>query len=76
MDKRCHPHPASPFYIYKLFILYEITGGEFTKTFDILDKGFFAPDNLSPLSPDRIVPEQIRLIDKLRRDPSLPVYID
>jgi ADP-ribose pyrophosphatase YjhB (NUDIX family) len=76
MDKRCHPHPASPFYVYKLFILCEITGGVFTSTFDILDKGFFALDSLPPLSHDRILPEQIRLMDELRRDPSLPVYSD
>ncbi|MDR1408584.1 MAG: NUDIX hydrolase N-terminal domain-containing protein [Tannerella sp.] len=76
MDKRCHPHPASPFYIYKFFILCEITGGEFTQTFDILDKGFFALDRLPPLSLDRVLPEQIRLMDELRRDPSAPVYSD
>jgi ADP-ribose pyrophosphatase YjhB (NUDIX family) len=76
MDKRCHPHPASSFYIYKLFILCEITGGVFTETFDILDKGFFALDNLPPLSLDRILPEQILLMDKLRRNPSIPVYSD
>jgi ADP-ribose pyrophosphatase YjhB (NUDIX family) len=76
MDKRCHAHPASPFYIYKLFILCEQTGGTFTDTFDILDKGFFALDRLPSLSTDRILPEQIRLMDELRRHPAMPVYLD
>ncbi|MDR2139106.1 MAG: NUDIX hydrolase [Tannerella sp.] len=76
MDKRCHAHPASPFYVYKFFILCELLGGTFTEAFDILDKGFFALDCLPPLSPDRILPEQIRLMDELRRHPERPVYLD
>ncbi|MDR3193791.1 MAG: NUDIX hydrolase [Tannerella sp.] len=76
MDKRCHAHPASPFYIYKFFILCEILGGTFNETFDILDKGFFALDRLPPLSTDRILPEQIHLMDRLRRHPEAPVYLD
>jgi ADP-ribose pyrophosphatase YjhB (NUDIX family) len=76
MDKQCHPHPMSPFYVYKFFILCELLGGEFTETFDILDKGFFALDALPPLSLDRVLPEQIRLMDQLRRNPSAPVYLD
>jgi len=74
LDKRCYNHPASPFYIYKLCFQCEITGGDDKLTFDILDKGFFATDNLPPLSTDRILPEQIALLDKLRRDPSSAVY--
>ena len=58
-DKRCHRHPAGPFYVYKLCFLCEITGGDGCLTFDILDKGFFALTHLPPLSPDRILPEQI-----------------
>jgi ADP-ribose pyrophosphatase YjhB (NUDIX family) len=76
MDKRCHPHPAGPFYIYKMFILCEVTGGEFNETYDILDKGFFPLDQLPPLSLDRILPEQIALMDRLRRDKGLGVYLD
>ncbi|MDR1335426.1 MAG: NUDIX hydrolase N-terminal domain-containing protein [Tannerella sp.] len=76
-DKRCYNHPASPFYVYKFCFLCEITGGNGELTFDILDKGFFAPDHLPPLSRDRILPEQIALLDKLRRDPEgSRVYCD
>ena len=76
MDKRCHAHPSGPFYIYKIFILCEILGGEFSETFDILDKGFFPLDQLPPLSLDRILPEQISLMNELRNNPSEPVYVD
>jgi ADP-ribose pyrophosphatase YjhB (NUDIX family) len=76
MDKRCHAHPAGPFYIYKLFILCELTGGEFTETFDIMDKGFFPLNSLPPLSLDRILPEQISLMYELRNNPVAPVYLD
>jgi ADP-ribose pyrophosphatase YjhB (NUDIX family) len=76
MDKRCHAHPASSFYIYKMFILCEVLGGQFNETFDILDKGFFSLDQLPPLSFDRILPEQIRLMDELRRNPAASVYLD
>lgn len=76
LDKRCYNHPASSFYIYKMCFQCEITGGNDELTFDILDKGFFALDNLPPLSLDRILPEQIEMLDKLRRDFNSKVYCD
>lgn len=76
LDKRCYRHPSSPFYIYKLCFHCEITGGAGETTFDILDKGFFPLNDLPPLSLDRILPEQIELLDNLRRNPSSPVYCD
>ena len=75
-DKRCHNHPASPFYIYKFCFLCEITGGNDSLTFDILDKGFFALDNLPPLSTDRILQEQIVVLNQLRRDLESKVLCD
>ena len=77
LDKRCYNHPASPFYIYKLCFLCEITGrGDDALTFDILDSGFFPLGHLPPLSTDRILPEQITLLDRLRRDPESKIYCD
>jgi len=76
MDKRCHNHPASSLYIYKMCFLCEITGDGDELTFDILDRGFFALDNLPPLSLDRILPEQIELLDRLRRNPESDIYCD
>ncbi|MDR0573090.1 MAG: NUDIX hydrolase N-terminal domain-containing protein [Tannerella sp.] len=76
LDKRCYNHPASPFYVYMFCFQCEITGGNDELTFDILDRGFFALNKLPPLSLDRILPEQIELLDKLRRDPNSTVHCD
>jgi ADP-ribose pyrophosphatase YjhB (NUDIX family) len=76
-DKKCWNHPSSTFYIYKMCFLCEMTGeGNDELTFDILDKGFFALDALPPLSLDRILPEQIKTLDELRRNPQAPLYCD
>ncbi len=77
IDKRCHAsHPPALHYVYKLFILCEITGGGFTDTFDILDKGFFGRDNLPPLSTNRVTPEQIELMFDYRDNPAKETYSD
>jgi ADP-ribose pyrophosphatase YjhB (NUDIX family) len=74
-DKRRHPHPPSLNYVYKLFILCQITGGRFDTAFDILDKGFFAKDKIPPLSTSRVLPEQIALMFDYLRDPEkAPVF--
>jgi ADP-ribose pyrophosphatase YjhB (NUDIX family) len=76
-DKKCWEHPSSTFYIYKMCFLCKITGeGTDELTFDILDKGFFALDNLPPLSLDRILPEQIKMLCELSSNPQAPVYCD
>ncbi|MCC8144799.1 MAG: NUDIX hydrolase N-terminal domain-containing protein, partial [Tannerellaceae bacterium] len=72
MDTKCHPHPPIPFYVYKFFILCKITGGTFTSAFDILDKGFFAKDQLPELSLERVLPEQIQRFFQQQEE----VYLD
>ena len=76
LDKRCYNHPASPFYLYKFCFQCEITGGNDELTFDILDKGFFPTNQLPSLSTDRILPEQIALLDRLRRNPESKIHCD
>lgn len=76
MDMREHNHPVIPFYVYKLFIHCEITGGDFNETFDILDKGFFSLQSLPPLSLERVLPEQIHHMFKLVKHPEETVYLD
>jgi ADP-ribose pyrophosphatase YjhB (NUDIX family) len=74
-DKRCHPHPPSLNYVYKMFIHCRITGGSLNTAFDILDKGFFTKDNIPPLSTSRVLPEQIALMFDYLRDPEkAPVF--
>jgi ADP-ribose pyrophosphatase YjhB (NUDIX family) len=76
-DKKCWNHPSSTFYIYKMCFLCRMMGESSDElTFDILDKGFFTLDRLPPLSLDRILPEQIKMLDELRRNPQAPVYCD
>lgn len=76
IDMSKHPHPAIPFYVYKFFILCQITGGSFTETFDILGKGFFPLDNLPPLSQERVLPQQIQTMHEYYKNPSKMVYLD
>jgi len=76
MDMRNHPHPAIPYYVYKFFILCEIESGSFTETFDILDKGFFARENIPPLSLERVLPEQLDKMFDYYTTPEKEVYLD
>ena len=76
LDKRCHPHPPEADYVYKFFIECTVTGGSFTNSFDIADKGFFAEDALPPLSLQRVLPEQIALMFTYLYNPYKPAVID
>src|SRR5699024_509086 len=50
LDKKCHPHPPSPYHVYKIFILCEIVGGEAQTGIETNGVEFFAEDDLPPLS--------------------------
>ena len=76
LDKRCHNYPASPLYVYKMFILCTVTGGELSGTYDILDQRFFSLDALPPLSLDRTLPENIHMVNELRHHPECGVVLD
>ena len=76
LDMRKHNHPVIPFYVYKFFILCDIKGGAFDNTFDILDKGFFALDNLPPLSEERVLASQIEKMLELKNNPANDVIFD
>ncbi|SAK61092.1 hypothetical protein AWB77_02101 [Caballeronia fortuita] len=66
-DTARHPHPPSVFHIWKLVFLGEIvqTGDVIGVETDAVE--FFELDALPPLSLGRIMPEQIRRLDALRR---------
>lgn len=76
LDKRCHPHPPHSHYAYKLFILCRLTGGEFSDTFDILDKGFFAKDALPPLSEERTLQSHINMAYEYKSNPQKAAHAD
>lgn len=61
-DKRAHPHPPQPFYVYKLVFWCEAVSTTITKGFDVLDVQYFDSTALPPLSEDRILRSQIELL--------------
>lgn len=61
-DKRKHPHPPQPFYVYKMVFYCEVISGQLQKGFDVLDVAYFDIDNLPELSEDRILNSQIQLV--------------
>jgi len=76
LDKKMHNHPPHSHYVYKMFILCRIKSGELTKAFDIVDNGFFAQDNLPPMSEERVLPSQIDLMYELKNNPERPAVFD
>src|SRR6266498_1341439 len=73
-DKKCHPHPPQPYYVYKMVFLCEPTDKIIIKKgFDILDVSFFDINDLPVLSEDRILKYQIeQLYNKvLANDPAV-----
>ena len=74
-DKRCHPHPPEPFYIYKLMFFCKIAGGELSHGFDMMGADFFPLDRLPELSEDRILKSQLEHLFQLAKNISA-VYFD
>lgn len=75
-DKRKHPHPPQPFYVYKMVFLCEATSFEIQKGFDVLDVQYFPIDALPELSEDRILLSQIRLLYQRIRNGETACYFD
>ncbi|MFJ7725316.1 NUDIX hydrolase [Neobacillus sp. NPDC097160] len=76
LDKKCHPHPPSPYHVYKMFIQCEITGGQATKGIETNAVEFFAEKELPALSIARNTESQIKLVFKHLHNPQEPVYFD
>ncbi|TRW25762.1 NUDIX hydrolase [Flavobacterium zepuense] len=75
-DKRMHPHPPQPFYVYKMVILCEATSVELTNGFDMLDAQYFDANNLPELSTDRILKRQIDLVYQKAITTDFEAYFD
>jgi ADP-ribose pyrophosphatase YjhB (NUDIX family) len=77
MDKRNHPHPLEGWYVYKIFILCEKSGGTISKkTTETSDIQYFSLENLPPLSEPRNVYSQIKMMFEYRDNPKKEVYFD
>ncbi|MBV7327090.1 NUDIX hydrolase [Chloroflexi bacterium TSY] len=75
-DRSKHPHPPHPFHIYKACFLCEITGGEASTSHETSDVGFFAENQLPPLSIGRVTSGQIERFFEHYRDPDLATDFD
>lgn len=79
MDKAQHPHPPDLWAVYKLFVQCDLTGAEdavHAENLETLDSAFFPVDALPPLSLPRNLPDQVRRVVALARDPHSAVYCD
>ncbi len=75
-DKKCHPHPPQPFYVYKLVFLCEVLDGNINTSFDIEEARYFNIKNLPMLSEDRILESQIKQLYKKVINEDNEVYFD
>lgn len=78
-DKRKHPHPPQPWYVYKVFIQCEIQGGSLIQdTQETAGARWFRKDELPSieLSTDRITASQLETILRLASDPHSPALCD
>lgn len=76
LDKRKHPHPTQLAYVYKLFFLCQVLGGELRPSHETPDVDWFSRGALPPLSVDRVLPAQVERLFQLRDDPGLPADFD
>lgn len=76
LDKKCHPHPPSPYHVYKMFIQCEIIGGQPTEGIETSAVGFFSENELPTLSIERNTKSQIEMIFRSLKNPEDPVYLD
>ena len=76
LDKKCHPHPPSPYHVYKMFIHCEIIGGQPQEGIETNADEFFAENELPSLSVARNTDSQIELAFKYLHNPQEPVYFD
>ncbi|MEM1339632.1 MAG: NUDIX hydrolase [Bacteroidota bacterium] len=75
-DKKMHPHPPEPFYVYKLVFLCRVTGGQLNPGFDMRGADWFALNTVPPLSEDRIVKSQLEHLFQLTKKDILQVHSD
>lgn len=75
-DKKCHPHPPSPYHVYKLFIQCDIIGGQATKGIETADVAFFDQNHLPTLSVERNTENQIQLAFDYLNDSQKETYFD
>jgi ADP-ribose pyrophosphatase YjhB (NUDIX family) len=79
LDKRKHPHPPQPWYVYKAFIQCEIKGGSLIQeTAETTGARWFRQEELHgiELSTDRNTASQLDMLFRFAKDPGLPAFCD
>jgi ADP-ribose pyrophosphatase YjhB (NUDIX family) len=73
-DKSKHDHPLHWPHIYKLFFHCEYKSGKAHENLEISDIGFFAMDDIPPLSTPRVTSKQLLRLYQLVKNPELTVF--
>jgi ADP-ribose pyrophosphatase YjhB (NUDIX family) len=76
LDRNRHGHPPIPYHAYKLFFLCDLTGGAAAASYETLEVGFFAENELPPLSLTRVTAAQIAHLFEHYRHPEWPTSFD
>ncbi|RZK42954.1 MAG: NUDIX domain-containing protein [Hymenobacter sp.] len=79
LDKKQHPHPPQPWYIYKAFVLCRVVGGAIqTNTIETADVRWVHRDELPQLelSTDRVTLSQLVQMLEFAQQPDLPTLCD
>lgn len=75
-DKRLHPHPPEPFYVYKMVYYCEASSYECRNGFDTMDVQYFDINQLPELSENRILKSQIELVYRKAVSGDIEAYSD
>ncbi|MVP02303.1 NUDIX hydrolase [Paenibacillus lutrae] len=75
-DKKFHEHPPSPFHVYKMFILCEITGGSAKVGLETSEVRFFGRNELPELSLERNTAAQLHTMFEQYDESSGPSLFD
>jgi ADP-ribose pyrophosphatase YjhB (NUDIX family) len=79
LDKKQHPHPPQPWYVYKAFVLCRVVGGALlTDTVETAGVRWVHRDELAALelSVDRVTRSQLETMLAFARQPELPTLCD
>nr|WKN39500.1 NUDIX hydrolase [Tunicatimonas sp. TK19036] len=76
LDKKCHSHPPTPYYTYKIFIQCRHVSGSIKPGMETKGVGFFGLDELPPLSVERLTLSQIQLLFEFQADPAKSAIFD
>jgi len=76
LDKKCHPHPPSPYHTYKIFIQCEIIGGSLQQGSETLAVQYFDRAELPELSTERGTTSQVQLMFEFLDNPDKATVFD